>query len=78
MWHPRWLPDGRRLLGVRGGKVVIVDTQNGQARDVYAEAAPNVLDGIALSRDGRRLYVTSASSQSTIWVMRTGPVRRTH
>jgi len=48
--------DGRRLLGVRGGKVVIVDTQNGQARDVYAEAAPNALDGIALSRDGRRLW----------------------
>jgi Tol biopolymer transport system component len=78
VWHPHWLPDGLRLVGVRGGNVVIVDTQNGQSRDVYSEAAPNVLDGIALSRDGRRLYFASISSQFNLWVMRTGPVRRPH
>ena len=77
-WHPRWLPDGRRLLGLRGGKVVLVDTRNGQARDVYSEATPHVLNNVALSRDGRRLYVASLSSQSNIWVMRTGPAQRTH
>ena len=79
VWHPRWLPDGRRLLGVRGGgMVVIVDTQNGQARDVYSEATPNVLSNVALSRDGRRLYVATQSSQSNLWVMRTGPARHAH
>ena len=78
VWHPRWLPDGRRLLGLREGRVVLVDTRNGQARDVYSEATPNALNNVALSRDGGRLYVASLSSQSNLWVMRTGPVRRAH
>jgi Tol biopolymer transport system component len=78
VWHPRWLPDGRRLLGLREGRVVLVDTRNGQARDVYSEATPNVLSNVALSRDGRRLYVATQSSQSNLWLMRTGPARHAH
>ncbi len=71
-FRPRWLPDGRRLLALRNGKIVVIDTLNGHATDVYADTPPNSISSFGISRDGKRLYVASGSSRSSIWMMREG------
>jgi serine/threonine protein kinase len=66
---PRWLPDGRRLLATARARLTLVDTTTKVARDVYQE--PGRLIGAAvLAPDGRRLYFTSAVTESDIWTMR--------
>lgn len=66
---PRWLPDGRRLLAVSRGHIVVIDPETKQTTDVYSEAGRYV-GAVALTRDGRQLYFTSALTQSDIWTMR--------
>jgi serine/threonine protein kinase/dipeptidyl aminopeptidase/acylaminoacyl peptidase len=66
---PRWLPDGRRLVAVSRGHVVLVDPVTKQSRDIYSEPGRYV-SAVALTRDGRHLYFTSALTQSDIWTMR--------
>ena len=68
VYRPRWLPDGRRLLALRGGKIVLIDTVNGHASEVYAEVTPNSISSFGLSRDGKHLYVAAGSSRSSIWM----------
>jgi serine/threonine protein kinase len=68
---PRWLPDGRRLVAVSGGRIEIVDTTTRSARDIYEEPG-RFIGAVALARDGRSLYYTSATNQSDIWTMRFG------
>jgi serine/threonine protein kinase len=66
---PRWLPDGRRLLAVSRGRVVLVDPSTKRSTDVYGEPG-RYIGAVALTRDGRQLYFTSALTQSDIWTMR--------
>jgi len=67
--YPRWLPDGRRLVAVLSGRMVLVDTAAKTTRDLYRE--PNrFIAAVALSPDGRSVYYTSADTQSDIWTMR--------
>jgi Tol biopolymer transport system component len=72
IFRPRWMPDGTRLLALRGGKIAVIDTLNGHASDVYADAPPNFISSFGLSRDGKRLYVAAGSSRSSIWMMGSG------
>jgi Tol biopolymer transport system component len=67
--YPRWLPDSQRLVAVRGGRIVLVDTRTKESRDVYAQPGRHI-SYAALSRDGRRLYFTSGSSGADVWLMR--------
>ena len=67
--YPRWLPDGRRLLAVSGGGIVLVDTAARSARPVYSEPG-RFIGAVALTPDGRHLYFTSSRTQSDIWAMR--------
>jgi Tol biopolymer transport system component len=68
---PRWLPDGRRLVAVDRGRMILVDTIAKTSRHLYSEP-----DGgrsiflLALAPDGRRVYFTSAVSEADIWLMR--------
>jgi Tol biopolymer transport system component len=71
---PRWLPDGRRLLAPSRGRITLVDTIAKSAREIYAEPGRGI-GGLALSPDGRRLYFTSAATESDIWLMRFHGVR---
>jgi serine/threonine protein kinase len=70
VFRPRWMPDGRRLLALRGGKVVVIDSESGKASDVYADVPPNGISSFGLSRDGKRLFVAAGSSRTSIWMMR--------
>jgi Tol biopolymer transport system component len=69
---PRWLPDGRRLVAQRRGRVVIVDTIEKTSGEIYAETDRSVFS-IALSPDARRLYFTTTRNEADIWLMRFDP-----
>lgn len=67
--YPRWLPDGRRVLAVLRGGMVLVDTAMRTSVDVYQEPG-RFIGALALSPGGRRAYFTSAVTRSNIWTMR--------
>ncbi|MGE5813371.1 MAG: protein kinase domain-containing protein, partial [Acidobacteriota bacterium] len=69
---PRWLPDGRRLIAGLRGRLVLVDTTTKSSREIYAEPGRYV-GAPVLTRDGRRLYFSSAVTQADIWTMRLNP-----
>ena len=66
---PRWLPDGRRLVATSRARVMLVDTTTQAAREIYHEPA-RFIGTAVLAPDGRRLYFTSAATESDIWTMR--------
>jgi Tol biopolymer transport system component len=63
----RWLPDGRRLLTVRNGGIALVDVNTGRTRVVYSDGA-RPIEGLALQRDGRRIYFTMPMIRADIWL----------
>jgi eukaryotic-like serine/threonine-protein kinase len=67
--YPRWLPDGRRVLAVLRGKIVIVDTATRASAAVYNEPG-RYIGSLAIAADGRRVYFASAVTRSNIWMMR--------
>jgi len=71
----RWLPDGRRLLALRNDTIVLVDPGIAKMRDVYSEPGLKEISNISVSRDGKRLYFTTRSDQSNIWLMRAGSAK---
>jgi Tol biopolymer transport system component len=61
---PFWLPDSRRMLFHDGAAMAILDRETRQARAVR----PATIDRpLALSRDGRRVYVARSQTRSDIW-----------
>jgi Tol biopolymer transport system component len=66
---PRWLPDGRRLLATVEGRIMLVDAGTKSAREIYAEPS-RAIGSVVPAPDGRRLYFTSAVTQSDIWTIR--------
>ena len=65
----QFLPDARRLVGVRQGRMVIVDVASGQMREILAIPG----EGIAtprLSPDGKTIYFLRGSSSGDIWTVR--------
>jgi Tol biopolymer transport system component/tRNA A-37 threonylcarbamoyl transferase component Bud32 len=69
--YPRWLPDSQRIVATRGGHIVLVDTRAKESREVYAQPGRRI-GYAALSRDGRRLHLTSGSTGADVWLMRFG------
>ena len=67
--YPRWLPDGRRVLAVLRGRIVLVDTATGATADVYGEPG-RFIGSLALAPGGGRVYFASAVTRSSIWMMR--------
>jgi Tol biopolymer transport system component len=74
---PVWLPDGRRLLYLRGPRLDCVDTRDGRTRPVGFPARSSSEDlpiaedgGFALSRDGREIDFVRDATQGEIWQMR--------
>jgi Tol biopolymer transport system component len=75
--YPAWLPDGRRLLYLRGQRLECVDTRDGKTRPVPFPAHSGSGDlriaadgGFALSRDGREIDFVRDATQGEIWEMR--------
>ena len=70
--YPRWLPDGRRALATKRGRIVLVDTATGASTDLYGEPGRGI-GSLALAPGGHRVYFTSAVVRSNIWMMRLQP-----
>ncbi len=73
---PVWLPDGRRLLYLRGARLECVDVRDGKARPVgFPRSSSGDLpiaeeSGFALSRNGREIDFVRDATQGEIWQMR--------
>jgi Tol biopolymer transport system component len=68
--YPVWLNDSRRILLREGDSFYLVDRLDGKPRKIYSLAQGNQIGGHALSRDNRRLYFTSVSSEADIWLLK--------
>jgi Tol biopolymer transport system component len=65
---PLWLKDSRRLLFVSGGRLLLIDTQTKQTRELFS-VAPHRIEGFTLSRDDRQIYFSRASNEADIWLV---------
>jgi Tol biopolymer transport system component len=65
---PLWLRDSRRLLFVAGGRLLLLDTNTKQPRELFS-VAPHRIEGFTLSRDDRQIYFSRASNEADIWLM---------
>ena len=68
--YPIWLNDNRRVLFREGEKLYLLDRLSGKWREIFALKPPSQIGSYALSRDNKRLYYTSASSESDIWLLK--------
>jgi Tol biopolymer transport system component len=66
--RPVWLSDSRRLLASFDNKLSVVDSQSKKVHDVLS-VAPNVMGGLALSRDNRLIYFSLRTTEADIWLM---------
>ncbi|MGI8783790.1 MAG: protein kinase domain-containing protein [Acidobacteriota bacterium] len=71
---PVWLNDNRRLLFVQQGKLLLVDRQSKQTREVIS-LPPHVVGGsggstVGLSRDNRTIYFSLTETDSDVWLMK--------
>lgn len=68
---PIWMNDGRRLL-FRDfeRRLFVIDRVTGKQRELYALPPPNRLGHHAISRDNRRIYFTSESSDADLWLLK--------
>jgi Tol biopolymer transport system component len=65
---PVWLGDNRRLLYAFGGRLFVADTDSKQTRQIL-ERTGEALGDPSLTRDGRSLYFTHATTGADIWLM---------
>jgi hypothetical protein len=63
-----WL-GGTEAVVYRAGrdKVLLFDAKTGQTRELLS-VSPDVVTSLALSRDGRQLFVTRAANEADIWL----------
>jgi eukaryotic-like serine/threonine-protein kinase len=66
---PIWLNDNRRVLFEEGINFYLLDRSNGKTEKIYSLKGPDQIGHHALSRDNRRLYFTSVSSEADIWML---------
>ncbi|MDQ3755169.1 MAG: hypothetical protein M3371_10615, partial [Acidobacteriota bacterium] len=66
--NPVWLNDNRHLIFADLGKMYVLDTVTGRARDLHS-VEPNGFGTFALSRDNRRLYYSLVSAEADIWLL---------
>jgi hypothetical protein len=68
--YPIWLNDNRRVLFREGEKLYLLDRLTGKWREVLSLKSPSQIGSYALSRDNKRLYYTSGSSEADIWLLK--------
>jgi Tol biopolymer transport system component/predicted Ser/Thr protein kinase len=67
-----WLPDRRRMIAAREGRLYIFDTATGEAR-LLLDMPGEVLDGPQLSPDGSSLYFVRSEQSGDVWIARFDP-----
>jgi Tol biopolymer transport system component len=65
---PSWLPDSRHLVYSEGNKVILLDTQTLQRRELITTTAGEPRSPF-VSRDGRLLYYVVHKNESDIWLL---------
>jgi len=66
---PVWLPDGRHLLFVSGGKkFFVIDRESKEVREIYG-ATWDVLGPPRLTLDGLKMYYSRRSTQADLWLV---------
>ena len=66
---PVWLPDGRYLLFVSGGKkFFVIDLESKEVREIYG-ATWDVLGPPQLTLDGLKMYYSRGSTQADLWLV---------
>jgi serine/threonine protein kinase len=65
---PVWLHDSRRLLYLRDGKVMIVDTEAGRARELLVPPVDSEFIQALTSPDDRVLYTLHSIQEGDIWL----------
>ena len=66
--YPVWLPDGRRLMFVAGGRNFhIVDTRSRKVEKVFS-VQRDIIGPPQLTRDGREAYFTRRVTEGDIWL----------
>jgi Tol biopolymer transport system component len=64
--RPIWLPGGREILYGEGGKLRMVNLDNGAIREV---TSPVAVTAMSLSNDARTLVFSDRRTQSDVWMM---------
>jgi Tol biopolymer transport system component len=62
-----WLPDRRRMIAAREGRLYILDTATGEAR-LLLEIPGEILDRPRLSPDGSSLYFVRGEQSGDVWI----------
>lgn len=65
---PSWLPDNRRIVFARRGKVFILDVETKKEKEVALPQADEI-STVGVSRDSNLLYFTIVSKESDIWLL---------
>jgi Tol biopolymer transport system component len=66
--EPAWLPDGKRILYPLKEHLILVDTMTKERREITPSISG--LSSIAISSDGRALYVRMVHTVGDIWLMK--------
>jgi serine/threonine protein kinase/Tol biopolymer transport system component len=70
--NPVWLRDGRRLLYFEAGKILALDSQTYETREVLAPPPSSVYMSVSASPDGRSLFAVRAVDEGDIWLLTLG------
>lgn len=65
---PSWLPDSRRVIFARRGKVFILDVETKKEKEIALPQADEI-STVGVSRDSNLLYFTVVSKESDIWLL---------
>ena len=63
-----WLPNSRWVLGLQPGKLIALDTQTRQVREITVPSA-TFIRNFTLSHDARTIYFNLEIPASDIWLL---------
>jgi Tol biopolymer transport system component len=65
--NARWLPDSRRLLFLRDGKISLIDIQSKRIRQVFSAGPRRDILTFGVSTDGRMIAFTVEAAEADVW-----------
>jgi Tol biopolymer transport system component len=69
-WSLKWLADSRRFIAAKpNGGLVLIDADTGQWRDVTVRGPFSSIASVAISPDGRTLFVGGSQDEADIWMV---------
>jgi len=65
---PAWLSDSRRLVAVHQSKLLLIDTQSRQTREILS-VSPHFILYARVSRDNRWIYFLLSATEADVWLL---------